>query len=264
MSIGDSNVVDGADVNSPSADAGPDPCVSNHDVLPVVPVVPDVPVSTEAMIPCTARRGIMEIPDRPTLRSQQLVVDPLNQCTASNRWRTRGQIWHFTRFYSPTHRSPRRSYSPAYWSPRRSRSRDRRGERVRGRRGGRCAGERDWRGGRCAGALYSLSRKSQIDPLCGLNHWSWIRSINVLPAIDGEHEAKYGISPVFIHQHTGHHAAHIHQHTGHHAGHVHQHTDHHAGHHVHHAGHVHVTGVVTGVLVNVTGVVTGVNIPDNH
>ena len=187
MSIGDSNVVDGADVISPSADAGPDPCVSNHDVLPVVPVVPDVPVSTEAMIPCTARRGIMEIPDRPTLRSQQLVVDPLNQCTASNRWRTRGQIWHFTRFYSPTHRSPRRSYSPAYWSPRRSRSpahrsphqsrspahrsprrsrsprtrsprtrsprrsrsRDRRGERVRGRRGGRCAGERDWCGDRC-------------------------------------------------------------------------------------------------------------------
>ena len=39
MSIGDSNVVDGADVNPPSADAGPDPCVSNHDVLPVVPVV---------------------------------------------------------------------------------------------------------------------------------------------------------------------------------------------------------------------------------
>eukprot|EP00731_Ephydatia_muelleri_P002809 Em0001g2809a len=47
----------GADVNSPSADAGPDPCVSNHDVLPVVPVVPDVPVSTEAMMPCTACRG---------------------------------------------------------------------------------------------------------------------------------------------------------------------------------------------------------------
>ena len=35
MSIGDSNVVDGADVNPPSADAGPDPCVSNHDVLPL-------------------------------------------------------------------------------------------------------------------------------------------------------------------------------------------------------------------------------------
>ena len=85
MSIGDSNVVDGADVNPPSADAGPDPCVSNHDVVPVVPVVPDVPVSTEAMMPCTARRGIMEIPDRPTLRLQPLVVDPLNQCTASNR-----------------------------------------------------------------------------------------------------------------------------------------------------------------------------------
>ena len=144
MSIGDSNVVDGADVNPPSADAGPDPCVSNHDVLPVVPVVPDVPVSTEAMMPCTARRGIMEIPDR---------------------------------------------------------------------------------------------------PLCGLNHWSWIRSINVLPAIEGEHEAKYGISPVFIHQHTGHHAAHIHQHTGHHTSHV----------HVHHAENV--TGVVN---VYVTGVVTGV------
>eukprot|EP00731_Ephydatia_muelleri_P020668 Em0013g395a len=63
MSIGDSNVVDGADVNPPSADAGPDPCVSNHDVLPLVPVVPDVPVSTEAMMPCTARRGIVEIPD---------------------------------------------------------------------------------------------------------------------------------------------------------------------------------------------------------
>ena len=109
MSIGDSNVVDGADVNPPSADAGPDPCVSNHDVLPLVPVVPDVPVSTEAMMPCTARRGIVEIPDLPTLRSQPLVVDPLNQCTASNRRRTRGQIWHFTRFYSPTHRSPRRS-----------------------------------------------------------------------------------------------------------------------------------------------------------
>ena len=62
MSIGDSNVVDGADVNPPSADAGPDPCVLNHDV---VPVVPDVPVSTEAMMHCTARRGIMEIPDRP-------------------------------------------------------------------------------------------------------------------------------------------------------------------------------------------------------
>ena len=29
MSIGDSNVVDGADVNPPSADAGPDPCVSS-------------------------------------------------------------------------------------------------------------------------------------------------------------------------------------------------------------------------------------------
>ena len=54
MSIGDSNVVDGADVNPPSADAGPDPCVSNHDVLPLVPVVPDAPVSTEAMMPCTA------------------------------------------------------------------------------------------------------------------------------------------------------------------------------------------------------------------
>eukprot|EP00731_Ephydatia_muelleri_P021905 Em0014g496a len=106
VSIGDSNVVDGADVNPPSADAGPDPCVSNHDVLPLVPVVPDVPVSTEAMMPRTARRGIVEI------------------------------------------------------------------------------------------------------PLCGLNHWSWIRSIYVLPAIEGEHEAKYGISPVFIHQHTGHHAAH--------------------------------------------------------
>ena len=39
MSIGDSNVVDGADVNPPSADAGPDPCVSNHDALPLVPVV---------------------------------------------------------------------------------------------------------------------------------------------------------------------------------------------------------------------------------
>ena len=56
MSIGDSNVVDGTDVNSPSADAGPDPCVSNHDVLPVVPVVPDVPVSTEAMMP----RGVLD------------------------------------------------------------------------------------------------------------------------------------------------------------------------------------------------------------
>ena len=106
VSIGDSNVVDGADVNPPSADAGPDPCVLNHDV---VPVVPDVPVSTEAMMHCTARRGIVEIPDR---------------------------------------------------------------------------------------------------PLCSLNHWSWIRSINVQPAIEGEHEAKYGFSPVFIHQHTGHHAAH--------------------------------------------------------
>ncbi|KAL5491415.1 hypothetical protein EMCRGX_G016698 [Ephydatia muelleri] len=104
VSIGDSNVVDGADVNPPSADAGPDPCVSNHDVLP--PVV---------------------------------------------------ESW-----------------------------------------------------------------KSQIDPLCGLNHWSWIRSINVLPAIKGEH----GISPVFVHQH---HTSHGHQHTGHHAGLV----------HVHHAGHVH-------------------------
>ena len=68
-------------------------------------------------------------------------------------------------------------------------------------------------------------------------------------AIEGEHEAKYGISPVFIHQHTGHHAAHIHQHTGHHAGHV----------HVHHAENVtgvvnvYVTGVVTGVLVNKNG-----------
>ena len=133
MSIGDSNVVDGADVNPPSADVGPDPCVSNHDVLPLVPVVPDVPVSTEAMMPRTARRGIVEI------------------------------------------------------------------------------------------------------PLCGLNHWSWIRSIYVLPAMEGEHEAKYGISPVFIHQHTGHHAGHV---------------------HVHHAENV--TGVVTGVLVNVTGVVTGV------
>ena len=38
MSIGDSNVVDGADVNPPSADAGPDSCILNHDVLPVVPV----------------------------------------------------------------------------------------------------------------------------------------------------------------------------------------------------------------------------------
>ena len=108
MSIGDSNVVDGADVNPPSADAGPDPCVSNHDVLPVVPVVPDAPVSTEAMMPCTA---VVESwnPRSTALRSQPLVVDPLNQCTASNRRRTRGQIWHFTRFYSPTHRSPRRS-----------------------------------------------------------------------------------------------------------------------------------------------------------
>ena len=98
MSIGDSNVVDGADVNPPSADAGPDPCVSNHDVLrvPVVPVVPDVPVSTEAMMPCTARRGIMEIPDR---------------------------------------------------------------------------------------------------PLCGLNHWSWIRSINVLPAIEGETRPNMAFHP---------------------------------------------------------------------
>ena len=43
------DVVDGADVNPPSADAGLDPCFSNHDVLPVVPVVPDLPVSTEAM-----------------------------------------------------------------------------------------------------------------------------------------------------------------------------------------------------------------------
>ena len=144
MSIGDSNVVDGADVNPPSADAGPDPCVSNHDVLPLVPVVPDVPVSTEAMMPRTARRGIVEI------------------------------------------------------------------------------------------------------PLCGLNHWSWIRSIYVLPAIEGEHEAKYGISPVFNHQHTGHHGRSYSPAYRSHAGHV----------HVHHAENV--TGVVTGVLVNVTGVVTGV------
>ena len=95
-----------------------------------------------------------------TCRSQPLVVDPLNQCTASNRRRTRGQIWHFTRFYSPTHRSPCRSYSPAHRSPHQSRSpahrsprrsRSRRGERVRDRRGDRCAGERDWCGDRCAG-----------------------------------------------------------------------------------------------------------------
>ena len=39
------------------------------------------------------------------------------------------------------------------------------------------------------------SWKFQIYPLCGLNHWSWIRSIYVLPAIQGEHEAKYGIHP---------------------------------------------------------------------
>ena len=87
--------------------------------------------------------------------------------------------------------------------------------------------------------------KSQIDHSAVSTTGRGSAQSMYLPAIEGEHEAKYGISPVFIHQHTGHHAAHIHQHTGHHTSRVHQHTGHHAGHvHVHHAGHV------TGVLLN--------------
>ena len=88
--------------------------------------------------------------------------------------------------------------------------------------------------------------KSQIDHSAVSTTGRGSAQSMYLPAIEGEHEAKYGISPVFIHQHIGHHAAHIHQHTGHHASHV-------LG-----VVNVYVAGVVTGVLVNATGVVTGV------
>eukprot|EP00731_Ephydatia_muelleri_P009119 Em0004g1457a len=97
--------------------------------------------------------------------------------------------------------------------------------------------------------------KSQIDHSAVSTTGRGSAQSMYLPAIEGKHEAKYGISPVSIHQHTGHHAAHIHQHTGHYTSRVHQHTGHHAE---NVTGVVNATGVVTGVLVNMSGVVTGV------
>ena len=145
MSIGDSNVVDGADVNPPSADAGPDPCVSNHDALPLVPVVPDVPVSTEAMMPCTAvveswkSHSAVSTTGRGSAQSMY--------CQQSKENTRPNMAFHpflFTNTPVTTpliaHRSPHQSRSPAHRSPRRSRSR--RGERVRDRRGDRYALDR--------------------------------------------------------------------------------------------------------------------------
>ena len=155
MSIGDSNVVDGADVNPPSADVGPDPCVSNHDVLPLVPVVPDVPVSTEAMMPRTAvveswkSHSAVSTTGRGSAQSMYCQQSKENTrpnmafhpFLFTNTPVTTPLILTNTPVTTPliAHRSPHQSRSPAHRSPRRSRSR--RGEHVRDRRGDRYAGE---------------------------------------------------------------------------------------------------------------------------
>ena len=117
-------------------------------------VVPDAPVSTEAMMPCTAvvESWKSQI-DRSAVSTTGRGSAQSMYCQQSKENTRPNMAFHpflFTNTPVTTpliaHRSPHQSRTR---SPRRSRSR--RGERVRDWCGDRCAGEYERRGDRCVG-----------------------------------------------------------------------------------------------------------------